>query len=79
MTSFASLLECTDWLYQLLPVNYVRSLQSNCSNFRYLVETKWFKQWKKFVGYDSWDTGNTGEQSARPGPIDNSSLFRGKF
>jgi ubiquitin carboxyl-terminal hydrolase 4/11/15 len=42
----------------------------------YLVDTKWFKQWKKYVGYDSWDTSFVGDQSANPGPIDNSPLFK---
>ncbi|XP_067138793.1 ubiquitin carboxyl-terminal hydrolase 15-like isoform X2 [Centruroides vittatus] len=42
----------------------------------YLVDNKWFKQWRKYVGYDSWDTSNIGENTIHPGPIDNSSLFR---
>ncbi|KAK2167839.1 hypothetical protein LSH36_23g05071 [Paralvinella palmiformis] len=42
----------------------------------YLTDTKWFKQWKKYVGYDSWDTGHVGDESAYPGPIDNSALFK---
>ncbi|CAH1783519.1 unnamed protein product, partial [Owenia fusiformis] len=44
----------------------------------YLIDTKWFKQWKKYVGYDSWDTSYVGEKSAFPGPIDNSPLFDGE-
>lgn len=35
------------------------------------------KQWKKFVGYDQWDQSLAGKQSANPGPIDNSNLFKG--
>jgi len=42
----------------------------------YLVDTKWFKQWKKYVGWDHWDTSSIGEKSANPGPIDNSGLFK---
>uniref|UniRef100_A0A3Q3BCG7 Ubiquitin carboxyl-terminal hydrolase n=1 Tax=Kryptolebias marmoratus TaxID=37003 RepID=A0A3Q3BCG7_KRYMA len=41
----------------------------------YLIDSRWFKQWKKYVGYDSWDTYNVGERSLYPGPIDNSGLF----
>ncbi|XP_070558871.1 ubiquitin carboxyl-terminal hydrolase 15-like [Ptychodera flava] len=42
----------------------------------YLVDSRWFKQWKKYVGYDSWDMYGMGEQSSYPGPIDNSGLFK---
>ncbi|ESO84311.1 hypothetical protein LOTGIDRAFT_132462 [Lottia gigantea] len=42
----------------------------------YLLDTKWYKQWKKYVGYDNWDSGNAGEESANPGPIDNSPLLK---
>uniref|UniRef100_M4ABG9 Ubiquitin carboxyl-terminal hydrolase n=1 Tax=Xiphophorus maculatus TaxID=8083 RepID=M4ABG9_XIPMA len=41
----------------------------------YLIDSRWFKQWKKYVGYDSWDMYNVGERSLYPGPIDNSGLF----
>ncbi|KAL5013386.1 hypothetical protein ScPMuIL_007656 [Solemya velum] len=41
----------------------------------YLIDTRWFKQWKKFVGFDNWDSYNVGEESANPGPIDNGQLF----
>uniref|UniRef100_A0AAQ5Z7L1 Ubiquitin carboxyl-terminal hydrolase n=1 Tax=Amphiprion ocellaris TaxID=80972 RepID=A0AAQ5Z7L1_AMPOC len=43
--------------------------------FRYLIDSRWFKQWKKYVGFDSWDMYNVGERSLYPGPIDNSGLF----
>ena len=36
------------------------------------------RQWKKFVGYDTWDTFQVGEDSANPGPIDNKSLLAGE-
>ncbi|CAH2292010.1 E3 ubiquitin- ligase TRIM39-like [Pelobates cultripes] len=39
----------------------------------YLIDSQWFKQWKKYVGYDSWDMCNVGE--CNPGPVDNSGLF----
>ena len=41
----------------------------------YLVHIRWFKQWKRYVGYDNWDKSNAGEEVARPGPIDNTSLL----
>ncbi|CAH3164466.1 unnamed protein product [Porites evermanni] len=41
----------------------------------YLVDCHWFKQWKKFVGYDKWDQYGAGEEINNPGPIDNSSLL----
>ena len=44
---------------------------------RYLVDVRWMKQWKKYVGYDQQDLSNAGLDSAYPGPIDNSTLFKG--
>ncbi|XP_044534802.1 ubiquitin carboxyl-terminal hydrolase 4 isoform X2 [Gracilinanus agilis] len=41
----------------------------------YLIDSRWFKQWKKYVGFDSWDMYNVGENNLFPGPIDNSGLF----
>ncbi|XP_075040021.1 ubiquitin carboxyl-terminal hydrolase 4 isoform X2 [Mixophyes fleayi] len=41
----------------------------------YLVDSRWFKQWKKYVGFDSWDMYNVGESNLFPGPVDNSGLF----
>ncbi|MBN3302087.1 UBP4 hydrolase, partial [Amia calva] len=41
----------------------------------FLIDSRWFKQWKKYVGFDSWDMYNVGELSLYPGPIDNSGLF----
>ncbi|XP_040263063.1 ubiquitin carboxyl-terminal hydrolase 4 isoform X2 [Bufo bufo] len=41
----------------------------------YLVDSRWFKQWKKYVGFDSWDVYNVGESNLFPGPVDNSGLF----
>uniref|UniRef100_A0A3Q1HKF1 Ubiquitin carboxyl-terminal hydrolase n=1 Tax=Anabas testudineus TaxID=64144 RepID=A0A3Q1HKF1_ANATE len=46
-----------------------------CQLNRYLIDSRWFKQWKKYVGFDSWDMYNVGERSLYPGPIDNSGLF----
>ena len=37
------------------------------------------KQWKKYVGYDGRDQNYTGQESANPGPVDNSTLFRGYY
>ncbi|XP_069760276.1 ubiquitin carboxyl-terminal hydrolase 15-like isoform X5 [Narcine bancroftii] len=42
----------------------------------YLVDSRWFKQWKKYVGFDSWDKYQMGEQNVYPGPIDNSGLLK---
>ncbi|XP_052425760.1 ubiquitin carboxyl-terminal hydrolase 15 isoform X1 [Carassius gibelio] len=41
----------------------------------YLVDSRWFKQWKKYVGFDSWDKYQMGEQTVYPGPVDNSGLL----
>uniref|UniRef100_A0A3B3Q289 Ubiquitin carboxyl-terminal hydrolase n=1 Tax=Paramormyrops kingsleyae TaxID=1676925 RepID=A0A3B3Q289_9TELE len=41
----------------------------------FLVDNRWFKQWKKYVGFDSWDLYNVGENSLYPGPIDNSGFW----
>ena len=43
---------------------------------RYLVDVRWMKQWKKYVGYDQWDQSYAGQEAANPGPLDNASLFR---
>ncbi|KAI1905461.1 hypothetical protein AGOR_G00016430 [Albula goreensis] len=42
----------------------------------YLVDSCWFKQWKKYVGFDSWDKYQIGDQNVYPGPVDNSGLFK---
>ncbi|XP_060780161.1 uncharacterized protein LOC132888139 isoform X2 [Neoarius graeffei] len=39
----------------------------------YLVDSSWFKTWKKYVGFDSWDM--LGYQTCHPGPVDNSGLL----
>ncbi|XP_032242140.2 ubiquitin carboxyl-terminal hydrolase 4 [Nematostella vectensis] len=41
----------------------------------YLIDCRWFKHWKKFVGFDSWDVYGAGEAVNNPGPLDNSNLF----
>ena len=45
---------------------------------RYLVDVRWMKQWKTFVGFDSWDRSQVGEETANPGPINNKSLLAGR-
>ncbi|XP_075065694.1 ubiquitin carboxyl-terminal hydrolase 15 isoform X1 [Mixophyes fleayi] len=45
----------------------------------YLIDSRWFKQWKKYVGFDSWDKYQMGEQNVYPGPIDNSGLLKVYF
>jgi ubiquitin carboxyl-terminal hydrolase 4/11/15 len=44
---------------------------------RYLVAAGWFKQWKKYVGFDQWNVESKGCSDAFPGPIDNSPLLQG--
>uniref|UniRef100_A0A3Q3F3R1 Ubiquitin carboxyl-terminal hydrolase n=1 Tax=Labrus bergylta TaxID=56723 RepID=A0A3Q3F3R1_9LABR len=51
------------------------STESQKQTIGYLIDSRWFKQWKKYVGFDSWDMYNVGERSLYPGPIDNSGLF----
>ena len=46
---------------------------------RYLIDQRWWKQWKKYVGYDTENPFVAGEEINDPGPIDNSSLFAGKI
>uniref|UniRef100_A0A672KP62 Ubiquitin carboxyl-terminal hydrolase 15 n=1 Tax=Sinocyclocheilus grahami TaxID=75366 RepID=A0A672KP62_SINGR len=41
----------------------------------YLVDSRWFKQWKKYVGFDSWDKYQMGDQNVYPGAVDNSGLL----
>ena len=47
--------------------------------FRYLVDVRWFKQWKKYVGFDEWDQQQMGSETAHPGPVDTSCLFKGMY
>ncbi|KAK3755857.1 hypothetical protein QZH41_014323 [Actinostola sp. cb2023] len=42
----------------------------------YLIECHWLKQWKKYVGFDSWDVYGVGDQVNNPGPLDNTNLFK---
>ncbi|MCI4377412.1 hypothetical protein PGIGA_G00203290 [Pangasianodon gigas] len=42
----------------------------------YLVDSSWFKTWKKYVGFDSWDTASLGGRTFYPGPVDNSGLLK---
>ena len=41
----------------------------------YLLDVRWFKQWKKYVAFDVGDTDGAGKSSSHPGPIDSSSLY----
>ena len=58
-------------------VLYVVHFQYPPPLLRYLVDMRWMKQWRKYVGYDTWDQSSAGEPSANPGPVDNSNLFKG--
>ena len=42
---------------------------------RYLIDSRWFKQWQKYVG--NTYTYEKGKETSFPGPIDNTSLFAG--
>jgi hypothetical protein len=43
-----------------------------------LIDSKWFKSFKRYVGIDdAWDT--SGGTVDHPGPIDNSPLFNGVY
>jgi len=46
--------------------------------YRYLVDCRWFKQWEKYVGFDTRDRSGAGDKHNNPGPIDNSNLLEGK-
>ena len=46
---------------------------------RFLVDMRWMKQWKRYVGYDQWDQSNAGLDSAHPGPLDNAGLFKSEL
>ena len=43
---------------------------------RYLVDQRWLKQWKKYVGLESSDLRSVGKQEAHPGPVDNVNLLK---
>jgi hypothetical protein len=51
-----------------------------CPLSRYLIEARWFKQCKKYLGLSDGDEGGGGggerPEDAHPGPIDNSHLFK---
>ncbi|KAJ8316636.1 hypothetical protein KUTeg_005809 [Tegillarca granosa] len=57
-------------------INELSKKQLENGDTWYLVDTKWYKQWKKYVGFDSWDASTVGEEEAFPGPVDNTSLFQ---
>ena len=44
---------------------------------RLLIDMKWMKQWKKYVGFDQWDQKYAGLEAAHPGPVDNATLLKG--
>ena len=41
----------------------------------YVIHLKWFNEWRHYVGYDDCDKSVAGEEVAKPGPIDNTSLL----
>jgi hypothetical protein len=45
---------------------------------RYLIDSKWFKSFKRYIGMDDeWEP--LGGMDDHPGPIDNGSLFTGVY
>ena len=56
---------------------YLTYINTLCFHVRYLVNQRWLKQWKKYVGFDSWDQYSAGNETANPGPVDNGNLFKG--
>uniref|UniRef100_A0A803YC32 Ubiquitin carboxyl-terminal hydrolase n=1 Tax=Meleagris gallopavo TaxID=9103 RepID=A0A803YC32_MELGA len=42
---------------------------------RYLLSSRWFGLWKRYVGYDRWDVSGVGDPNLFPGPIDNACLL----
>ena len=54
----------------------IRTLVRLYIYYRYLVDVRWMKQWKKYVGYDQWDQSYAGQEAANPGPVDNESLIK---
>ena len=55
----------------------VPDIVCHCCSTRYLVDSRWLKCWKKYVGFDSWDVYGVGEEVNHPGPVDNAILFKG--
>ena len=52
------------------------SLNARCTSFfRFLIDSRWFGQLKKYLGLDH-SVGAEGSASAHPGPIDNGPLFK---
>ncbi|XP_048813987.1 ubiquitin carboxyl-terminal hydrolase 4 [Lagopus muta] len=41
----------------------------------YLLSSRWFGLWKRYVGYDRWDVSGVGDPNLFPGPIDNACLL----
>jgi len=41
------------------------------------LDAKWFEKWKIYVGFSNWNADSVGDQSANPGPVDNSFIMKG--
>ena len=63
----------TWWVQFYAAVCVVRAL------FRYLIDVRWMKQWKKYCGYETWDQSYAGESSYFPGPIETENLYAGTY
>ena len=50
-----------------------------CDMFRYLVDVRWLKQWKLYVGFGISNQQQIGSQNAHPGSVDNSCLFQSMY
>ena len=68
----------TRTIIQMIPLYKGSDYDHMYLYFRYLIDAKWFKQWKKYVGFDAWDAGSVGDETVFPGPIDNTPLCKGE-
>uniref|UniRef100_T1IWA2 Ubiquitin carboxyl-terminal hydrolase n=1 Tax=Strigamia maritima TaxID=126957 RepID=T1IWA2_STRMM len=65
-----------DWEYQKNEIANLMKKPLKKGDVWYLIDNRWIKQWKKYVGADFWDRNIVGEQGIHPGPIDNNPLFK---
>ena len=65
-------------LVSVIDFELVFSLELWLLVYRYLLDSHWMKQWKKYVSWDQWEECDSDDPSSHPGSIDNSSLLEGK-
>ena len=56
-------------------INYLQCRPFQKGEYWNLIGIGWYKQWKRYVGYDNCDKSNAGDEEINPGPIDNTSLL----